>query len=73
MQFDDIDQPLFIFAEDDEDTEAFVNVEEPWRILLVDDDDAVLKVSQLVFKGLVVDGVPIDLIMATSAEMARSC
>ena len=43
----------------------------PWRILVVDDEPDVLRVTRLALEGLQVDGSPIELHACASAQEAR--
>jgi class 3 adenylate cyclase/CheY-like chemotaxis protein len=43
----------------------------PWRVLIVDDEPDVFRVSRLALGGLHVDGVPVELVSCSSASEAR--
>ena len=45
---------------------------QPWRVLVVDDEPDVLLMTRLAVQGLLVDGRPVQLLLATSAAEARS-
>jgi class 3 adenylate cyclase len=45
---------------------------QPWRVLVVDDEPDVLLMTKLALQGLVVDGRPVQLLMATSAAQAKT-
>lgn len=46
--------------------------EPPWKVLVVDDEDSIHKVTQLVLKNLSFDSRPVQLIEARSAAEART-
>lgn len=43
----------------------------PWRVLVVDDDPDVLLVTELALGGLEIDGLPVEIVTASSAGDAR--
>jgi len=43
----------------------------PWRVLIVDDDGDVHKATELAMQGLLVEGLPLSFLHATSAAEAR--
>ncbi len=45
---------------------------DPWKVLVVDDEDDVRLITRMVFQGRLVDGCPIQLIDARSAAEARA-
>ena len=65
--FDDDDALCFV---DDEASQDSVEMA-PWNVLIVDDDEDVLLVTQLAFSGLEVLGRPIHLIHAHSFQSAQ--
>lgn len=44
---------------------------EPWKVLLVDDEEDVIEVSRMVLEDLVFDDRPLQILTATSAAQAR--
>ncbi len=43
----------------------------PWRVLVVDDDRDILLVTELALGGLEIDGVPVEIVTASSGRDAR--
>jgi len=60
-----------LFAPDTE-TLPTVTSAAPWRILIVDDELDVFRVTRLAIEGLRIDGAPIDLQSCSSATEART-
>lgn len=44
--------------------------ENPWRVLIVDDQEAIIDVTQLMLEDLVVDGRPLQILSALSCKQA---
>ena len=67
---DDSDDDFLI--DDDEPDQAAPTHQLAWRVLVVDDDEAVRTVTRLALRSLQIDGVPVVLECVDSASAARS-
>jgi len=66
------DDDLLEFLDSPEHTDANdAHLVHPWRVLIVDDDGDVHKATELAMQGLLVEGLPLSFLHATSAAEAR--
>ncbi len=66
------DDDLLEFLDSPEQTDPTdAHLIHPWRVLIVDDDGDVHKATELAMQGLLVEGLPLSFLHATSAAEAR--
>ncbi|WP_175421439.1 HD domain-containing phosphohydrolase [Marinitoga sp. 1135] len=66
----DFNEEFIKFVDNDAETAENVIESKPWKILIVDDEKDVHRVTRIVLKGLTFEGRPIKLISAYSKEEA---
>ena len=57
-----------LFAAEGPDDEAAPDAPAPWKVAVVDDDESVRAITRLALGQLTIDGRPLDLLEASSAE-----
>lgn len=64
-----------LFADEAERVEAAEpqREEQPWKVMIVDDEQEVHNVTKLALRRFVFDGRPVDFISAYSASSASNC
>lgn len=67
-----LDDDELLAEDDDHPTVAAAPRLQPWRVLVVDDEPDVLLMTRLALQGLLVDGRPVQLLMANSAAQAKT-
>lgn len=67
------EQPLFFAEEPDSKAVAGQDTDvTPWKVLVVDDDEQIHKVTSFVLQSFYFDGVPIEIISAYSGKEGRA-
>ncbi len=69
-------QTDFLFQQDTaltwaQDPEPEINNQQPWWVLIVDDDESIHQITSLVLRGFSFEGRPVQLLHAYSAKEAR--
>ncbi|QCU89307.1 HD domain-containing phosphohydrolase [Thiomicrorhabdus sediminis] len=62
---------LFVFSEEPENTpDQYINHKKPWKVLIVDDEDEVHKITKLVLENFEFEARKLEMLHAYSAEEA---
>ena len=68
----EIDDDILVFAsEETDDSAEIINLEEAWKIMIVDDEPTVHQVTQLALKNFIFDGKPLAFLSAYSTQEAK--
>ncbi|MCJ8283637.1 MAG: hybrid sensor histidine kinase/response regulator [Rivularia sp. ALOHA_DT_140] len=68
----EIDDDILVFeSEETDDSAEIINLEEAWKIMIVDDEPTVHQVTQLALKNFIFDGKPLAFLSAYSTQEAK--
>jgi hypothetical protein len=60
-----------LFAAEDPQRKNEISIDRKWKILIVDDDPEVHKITKLVLQDFIFEGKPLEFISAYSGEEAK--